>query len=128
MAAKVKAKAKVKGKFLRGKKFPAPPVSPIAPAAMDAHRLVDSAIKQGRGYLYVDAKGRVRDVRHDADVSALPPRPEERPAEVLARAVAVENSEPRRPPSTALSALHADMTRTRDYLNHCIAVIEHGGA
>ena len=43
--------------------------------ATDAHRLVDDAIERGRGFLYVDGMGRVRDVRHDADVAALPPRP-----------------------------------------------------
>jgi hypothetical protein len=55
-------------------------VHPLSQVASDAHILVDRALEQGRAFLYVDGKGRIRDVRHDADVSALPPRPPDSPA------------------------------------------------
>lgn len=109
-----KQQQEVKKIIRRGKRFAKPRVSVLAPAALDAHRLVDRAISEGRGYLYVDAKGRVRDVRHDADVSALPPPSP--PGSAL-----IESGDTM--PSTALSALHADIMRTRDYLNRCIELL-----
>ena len=74
------------------KKKAAPARRPFPPAprrdikaliATDAHQMVELAIERGRGFLYVDGLGRVRDVRHDADVAALPPRPSKRPIDEL---------------------------------------------
>ena len=62
---------------------PAPRRDVKALMASDAHQMVEQAIERGRPYLYVDGLGRIRDVRHDADVAALPPRPEKRPIEEL---------------------------------------------
>lgn len=62
------------------RRSPEPRPHPLSSVAADAHVLVDRALAQGRNYLYVDGRGRIRDVRHDADVSALPPRPPDSPA------------------------------------------------
>jgi Protein of unknwon function (DUF3310) len=114
---------KVKMRTIKDKRFLRPPERPhpLSSVAADAHILVDRALTQGRAFLYVDGKGRIRDVRADADVAALPPRPlGERPAAIPPGDYAIHESGPARriPPEDKQLGTSLSQEALRKLVNH----------